>query len=199
MAVVVFLRGVNVGGHRAFRPSLLARELAGLDVASIGAAGTFVVQGAVAPGPVRRAFVERLPFDTHLMVCPGRDLLQLIRRDPFQKAAAGGDERPFISVLERRPARLPPLPLHTPDGTEWQVAMLEVHGRFVVSLHRRRGRTFLYPNEAVEKQLGVAATTRSWNTILSVGLALEESAPRTGARPGPGPPRRSPPRSSRTP
>ncbi|MGH7535677.1 MAG: DUF1697 domain-containing protein [Gemmatimonadales bacterium] len=198
MSVVVFLRGVNVGGHKAFRPSVLARELTGFDVASIGAAGTFVVRGAVAPGPVRSAFVERLPFDTHLMVCPGRDLLDLVRRDPFQKAAAGSDERLFISVLERRPARLPPLPLHTPDGTEWQVAMLEVRGRFVASLHRRRGRTFLYPNEAVEKRLGVAATTRSWSTILSVGLALEESAPRTTARPGPGPSRRSPSQRGRT-
>src|SRR4051794_3057989 len=27
MALVVFLRGVNVGGHRTFRPSVLAREL----------------------------------------------------------------------------------------------------------------------------------------------------------------------------
>jgi hypothetical protein len=26
MALIVFLRGVNVGGHRTFRPSILARE-----------------------------------------------------------------------------------------------------------------------------------------------------------------------------
>ena len=27
MALIVFLRGINVGGHRAFRPSVLAKEL----------------------------------------------------------------------------------------------------------------------------------------------------------------------------
>jgi hypothetical protein len=27
MALIVFLRGVNVGGHRTFRPSIVAREL----------------------------------------------------------------------------------------------------------------------------------------------------------------------------
>jgi hypothetical protein len=27
VAWVVFLRGVNVGGHKAFRPSVLAKEL----------------------------------------------------------------------------------------------------------------------------------------------------------------------------
>ena len=28
MALVIFLRGVNVGGHKAFQPSALAREMA---------------------------------------------------------------------------------------------------------------------------------------------------------------------------
>ena len=41
MALVVFLKGVNVGGHRTFRPSVLASRLAKLDVVNIGAAGTF--------------------------------------------------------------------------------------------------------------------------------------------------------------
>jgi uncharacterized protein (DUF1697 family) len=42
MALVVFLRGVNVGGHRTFRPSILARELSDYGVVNVGAAGTFV-------------------------------------------------------------------------------------------------------------------------------------------------------------
>ena len=44
MALIVFLRGVNVGGHRTFRPSILARELSDYDVVNVGAAGTFVVR-----------------------------------------------------------------------------------------------------------------------------------------------------------
>jgi hypothetical protein len=42
MALIVFLRGVNVGGHRTFRPSIVARELNDYDVLNVGAAGTFV-------------------------------------------------------------------------------------------------------------------------------------------------------------
>ena len=34
MALVVLLRGVNVGGHRIFRPAALATELACLDAVS---------------------------------------------------------------------------------------------------------------------------------------------------------------------
>ena len=37
MALVVLLRGVNVGGHKTFRPAALAKELALLDAVNIGA------------------------------------------------------------------------------------------------------------------------------------------------------------------
>jgi hypothetical protein len=43
VALVAFLRGVNVGGHRAFRPSVLAKQLARYEMVNIGATGTFVI------------------------------------------------------------------------------------------------------------------------------------------------------------
>jgi hypothetical protein len=46
VALVVLLRGVNVGGHKTFRPSLLVEQLKHLDAVNIGAAGTFVVPRA---------------------------------------------------------------------------------------------------------------------------------------------------------
>ncbi len=53
MALIVFLRGVNVGGHRTFRPSMLARELSDYDVVNVGAAGTFIVRK---PGQIDKLF-----------------------------------------------------------------------------------------------------------------------------------------------
>ena len=44
MALVALLRGVNIGGHRTFRPSILARELSDYDVVNVGAASTYVVR-----------------------------------------------------------------------------------------------------------------------------------------------------------
>lgn len=40
MAWVVFLRGVNVGGRKRYKPSRLADDLDDLEVTNIGAAGT---------------------------------------------------------------------------------------------------------------------------------------------------------------
>ena len=38
MALVVFMRAVNVGGYQKFQPAALAKKLADLDVLNIGAA-----------------------------------------------------------------------------------------------------------------------------------------------------------------
>ena len=58
---VVLLRGVNVGGHRTFRPARLAEQLRHLGAVNIGAAGTFVIRkagqsGATARGTGRAGF-----------------------------------------------------------------------------------------------------------------------------------------------
>ena len=39
MALVALLRGVNVGGHRTFRPSILTRDLGDYDVVNVKANG----------------------------------------------------------------------------------------------------------------------------------------------------------------
>ena len=61
MALIVFLRGINVGGHRTFRPSILAQQLREYDVVNVGAAGTFVVRRAGSRSQFRTALLQKLP------------------------------------------------------------------------------------------------------------------------------------------
>src|SRR6516225_8931813 len=99
MALVVFLRGVNVGGHRTFRPSVLAKELSTYEVVNVGAAGTFVVWK---PGPrakFRAELIRRLPFEAEVMLCDGRDLVALEAEDPFGAEELQPDVVRFVSVL----------------------------------------------------------------------------------------------------
>jgi uncharacterized protein (DUF1697 family) len=177
---VVFMRGVNVGGHKAFRPSELARRLAALRVASIGAAGTFVVHADLDEAGIRRGFQRHLPFDAPLMILPAKEVLDLVALDPFSGAAARKADGQFVSFLESRLRARPRLPLYVPEGRDWQVAIIAIHGRSVATLMRRVGRTMLYPNEAVEKRLDVAATTRGWPTVLKIQQALESETKREG-------------------
>jgi uncharacterized protein (DUF1697 family) len=167
------MRGVNVGGHKAFRPSLLAKELAHLGVINVGAAGTFVVPGNVAPKAIRAEFLERLPFEAELMICRGSDVLDLVASEPFPSAK---DLRRFVSVISRRPGKPPRLPLCQPAGDRWEVKVIAVSGAFALSLWRRLGKSFVDPNAVVEKGFGLSATTRNWNTIVKICEILEAHA-----------------------
>jgi uncharacterized protein (DUF1697 family) len=69
VALVVLLRGVNVGGHRTFRPTTLAEQLTHRDAVSIGAAGTFVIRRPVTRAQLRAELARRLPFDAEIMIC----------------------------------------------------------------------------------------------------------------------------------
>jgi uncharacterized protein (DUF1697 family) len=172
MPSVVFLRGVNVGGRKTFQPSRFAGELADLDVVNVGAAGTFVVRKTIGQAALRAEIVRKLPVTAEAMICPARDVLDLADRQPFPDDDSDDAVTRYVSVLANRPKAPPPLPILRPDGDDWQVKVVGVVGRFALSLHRRMGRTLVYPNEVVEKKLGVSATTRNWNTIAAVCKVL---------------------------
>ena len=176
MALVVFLRGVNVGGHNKFQPSVLAKQLADLDAVNVGAAGTFVIRAAVSPAKLRAEILRRLPFEPELMICRGRDLLELAAGEPFARALGHPDAKHHVSVLAKRPTALPKLPLCKPDGDQWQVQVIRIIGQFAVSLHRRMGKRLIYPNEVVERHFGIPATTRNWNTVEAICEILAGSS-----------------------
>ena len=171
MALVAFLRGVNVGGHRTFRPTLLAKELADLDVVSIGAAGTFVIRRPVREGRLRAELARRLPFDAEIMVCHGRDILGLIPRDHFADQPVRPDIVRFVSVLSKSPRSTPSTPVAFPATGKWLLKILARERRFVFGVYRRQMRAIGYLGE-IDRLFGVPATTRNWNTITAVAEVL---------------------------
>ena len=176
MALLVFLRGVNVGGHRTFQPSALARELAHLGVINVGAAGTFVIQGRCSVPTVRAQIIQRMGFAVELMICRGADLTEVVARNAFASSPCDGDLRRFASVLAEPPRSRPKLPLDVPANESWQVRFIEVSGPFVLGWWRRLGKRLIDPNGAAEKSFGVSATTRNWNTMLKLAAVLERPA-----------------------
>ena len=174
MGSVVFFRAVNVGGHQKFQPSVLAKALAKFGVVNVGAAGTFVVRETVGQEKLRAEIHRRLPFKPELMISPAREILELTRSEPFRGAPAGKDVGRFVSVMSKVPRTLPRLPLDQPAGDKWEVRIVGIRGRFALSLRQRRERATAYPNEVVEKHLGIPATTRNWNTISTICQILGE-------------------------
>ena len=164
MALIVFLRGVNVGGYKTFRPSLLASQLQEYGVVNIGAAGTFVVHNPVSQSRFRDELRRRLPFETEVMLCPGRELIAAATAHPFEGHPVRPDIVRFVSVLPKRPSILPAVPARFPASGKWLLTILSVHGRFVFGLYRREMKAIsaLY---GMDKLFGMPLTTRNWNTI----------------------------------
>lgn len=171
MALVVLLRGVNVGGHRTLRPSLLARELSHLDAVNVGAAGTFVIGRAVSRAHVRAEFARRLPFAAEIMICRGAEIVGLMTCDFFTGHAARPDIVRFVSLLARLPRAAPPTPMNLPATGQWLVRVLARDRRFVVGVHRRQMKAIGCLG-TLDRVFGVAVTTRSWSTMATVAKVL---------------------------
>ena len=175
MALVVLLRGVNVGGHRTFRPKRLAEQLTHLDAVNIGAAGTFVIRRPVTRAHVRAELARRLPFDAEIMICEAREMVGLMSRHPLANQPVRPDIVRFVSVLSRRPRSTPSLPIRLPSTGRWLLKILAREGRFVFGVYRRHMKVISYLGK-IDRLWGVPVTTRNWNTISSIARVLDNGA-----------------------
>ncbi len=174
MALVVLLRGVNVGGHRTFRPTTLIEELKHLDAVNIGAAGTFVIRQPITREKLRAEFARRLPFDAEIMICQGREILTLMSQDPFAEQPLRPDIVRFVSVLSKRPQSAPPTPMSFPSSGKWLLKILARDNQFVFGVYRREMKAIGYLG-TLDRLFGVPVTTRNWNTITAIASVLGKS------------------------
>ena len=172
MASVVFLRGVNVGGHRVFRPSTLPARMPGLGVVNIGAAGTFVVRRRVARAELSRAFRRLLPFAAEIVVCDGARIRAWMADDPFAGLRLGPGMVRFVSILGGIPKAPPQLPIALPAGPRWHVKLLARTDCFVAGVYRRHMKTIGYLGR-IDRLFDVPLTSRNWNTFTAIARVLD--------------------------
>jgi uncharacterized protein (DUF1697 family) len=179
MALVVFLRGVNVGGHRSFRPSILARELRDYDVVNVGAAGTFVVRAPVSRTTFRAALLRKLPFEAEVVLCDGRDLIRLEMENPFGDEPSRPDVVRFVSILSKASRTRPATPFALPPSGDWFVRVIASTNRFVFGEYRRHMKTIGYLGR-IDELFGVPLTTRSWSTMTALVRMLKDCGTKGG-------------------
>ena len=172
MALVVFLRGVNVGGHRTFRPSLLAKELSDYGVVNVGAAGTFVVRKPGRRAKFRAELLRTLPFEAEVMICEGRDLIGMEKENPFGAEPSSPDIVRFVSILSKAGRGPASIPHALPPRGEWLVRVIASKKRFVFGEYRRHMKTISYLGQ-LDRLFGARATTRNWNTIIAIVRILK--------------------------
>ena len=172
MALIVFLRGINIGGHRKLRPSILARELSDYGVVNVGATGTFIVRKPGSRAKFRAELLRRLPFEAEVSLCDSRELVRLTMESPFGTEPSPPDIVRFVSILSGAGCGPADFPLMLPQSGEWFVRLIASKNRFVFGVYRRQMKTIGYLGQ-LDKLFGVPVTTRSWSTILSVVRILK--------------------------
>lgn len=175
MALVVLLRGVNVGGHRTFRPTTLAEQLKHLDAVNIGAAGTFVIRQPITQTQLRSELSRRLPFAAQIMICQGREIVRMMSQNHFADQPVRPDIVRFVSVLAQRPRSEPSIPMSMPASGKWLLKILARDNRFVFGVYRRHMKVISYLG-TLDRLFGVPVTTRNWNTITAIARVLANGA-----------------------
>lgn len=152
---------------------MLAKTLKHLDAVNIGAAGTFVIREPVNRSQLRVELAKRLPFDTEIMICLGREIVRLVSRDFFSGHVVRPDIVRFVSVLSQTPRSTPSIPMNLPATGQWFVRVLAREKRFVVGLYRRHMKAISHLG-TLDRIFGVPVTTRNWNTIVAIAKVLDD-------------------------
>ena len=150
----------------------MARQLSAYDVVNVGAAGTFVVRKPGSRAKFRAALLRKLPFVAQVILCDGRDLMQLVTARPFGDQQARPDITRFVSILSKASSVPTSMPIGLPSNEEWLVRLIGSRKRFVLGEYRRHMKTIGYLGK-IDKLFGAPATTRNWNTIVSIARILE--------------------------
>jgi uncharacterized protein (DUF1697 family) len=172
MALVAFLRGVNVGGHRTFRPTVVAKALSAFGVVNVGAAGTFVVRRPGTRAKFRAALLACLPFEPEVVLCEGADLVRLEAHNPFGDEPAEDGVVRFVTVLAKPGGLRSALPAAWPADGDWLIRLVASDGQFVFGMYRRHMDTIRWMGQ-VDKVYEGPATTRNWNTMTAIVRILK--------------------------
>jgi len=171
---VAFIRAINVAGHASVRMSDVRDAFV--------AAGCKDVRTYIQSGNVMFAFPQRaraavlqkiraklrdlLDDQPAVVFRSVRELEGMVRAAPFKRLETERDIKLYVGFLFRKPSPKPRFPLHSSREALEAVAMknLEV---FVVSRRKRNG-FYGFPNNFIEHQLGVMATSRNWSTVTKI-------------------------------
>jgi uncharacterized protein (DUF1697 family) len=169
---VALLRGVNVGGNmlRMERLRELCAELGGKDVRTYVQSGNVIFAAAGSAAQWSTALARKLAGETRLaatvIVKTPAELGKVVDGNPFLREKGTDAARLYVTFLERAPnpakAAIETLDALAARAGSERLALVgkEVH----LYVPNGYGRSKL-SNSAIEKALGLRATTRNWNTV----------------------------------
>jgi uncharacterized protein (DUF1697 family) len=181
---VAFLRAINVGGRAVVKMTDLREAFAAAGCRDVR---TYIQSGNVifeSPEKNTTALFQKVRVqacdlvgqETGIVFRTVCELEGMVKSAPFQGHEAEPGIKLCVVFLSQGPRSKPRFPLVSlPEAVE-AVGMKNLDV-FVVSRRKKNG-FHGFPNNFIEKQLGVEATTRNWSTILKVVELVRKEADR---------------------
>jgi uncharacterized protein (DUF1697 family) len=179
---IALLRGINVGGYRLLKMDDLRTvfERAGFkNVTTYLQSGNVIFDTAERDrsrltGKIERTLLSSSGHEIAVVLRTPKELEDLVNSNPFKQIKPGDDVMLCVIFLSGGPAGKPKLPLIS-EKERLEVFAIKDRVAYLVSRRKPNG-WFGFPNNFVEKELMVTATTRQWKTVQKI-LKLAQGAP----------------------
>ncbi|HZS46187.1 MAG TPA: DUF1697 domain-containing protein [Blastocatellia bacterium] len=176
---IAFLRGINVGGHKIVKMEDLNAVFLSCGLKKVK---TFIQSGNVIfeasstnsstlTKKIEKSLQKSLGYDVPVLLRTISELAELVKSDPFKKIKVAADAGKYVTFLAEEPKSKPSLPFFSPKK---DVEVFYMRGLDIFCLAYKIDGKSGFPNAIVEKQFGVSATTRNWNTISKIVLQAAE-------------------------
>ena len=164
---VAFLRGINVGGKKVIKMEDLTGVFVALgfkNVRTFIQSGNVIFDAAEASsqvlvGKIEKKLLKSLGHEVTVILRTIDHLKDIVRRNPFKKIEPAADVVMFVTFLSDEPNRKLKLPL-TFAKENLEVFDIRDCNAFILSRRKQNG-WFGFPNNFIEKELGVPAITRN--------------------------------------
>ena len=171
---IAFLRAVNVAGHPIVKMADLRVTFAAAGCKNVR---TYIQSGNVVfecAEDKAVAMFERVRIKVQLLLEKEpqilfrklRDLERIIKAAPFDGLKSESPVKLYVAFLADLPRVKPKLPLVSEKEAVEAIAIKDREA-FIVTRQKPSG-FFGFPNNFIEKELGVAATSRNWSTVTKI-------------------------------
>jgi uncharacterized protein (DUF1697 family) len=177
---VAFLRGINVGGNKLIKMEALAAVFTAAGFQNVK---TYIASGNVifsTPATDLQKIVKKIEklllasfgHEVSVLLFPFAELQAIVNSNPFARSKRG--DVMWFSVLLCAPSTraAPPLESRT---EKFKVVAMQERAVFIVARRKRTG-WFGFPNNWVEKEFGVTASTRNWSTLQKIVSAFSQES-----------------------
>jgi uncharacterized protein (DUF1697 family) len=170
---VAFLRGINVGGKNVIKMDELRTLFISTGLKDVI---TYIQSGNViftanedkierVVKKIEAKLCKKLSADVLVFILSMEDLKKIVLTNPFKKMKLDIQTKLYVSFVKEVLKNKPKLPYSSPKKN---VEIIKIKDKVIFTITPEINGRFGFPNNFIEEEFGIHATTRNWNTLVKI-------------------------------